>query len=87
MASLWAGAPAPLLGGDPKPTPQTAEAGRRLADILTAALRAYGLEDSAAIHAARCLRAAIHGFAVLKAQGGFAFLKNWTTATTRWFMY
>ncbi|CAL9529704.1 hypothetical protein SUDANB145_03997 [Streptomyces sp. enrichment culture] len=53
------------------PDPRTAEAGERLIGIVAAALRAYGLEDSAAIHAIRCLRAAVHGFAVLEAQGGF----------------
>ncbi|WP_329064929.1 TetR/AcrR family transcriptional regulator [Streptomyces sp. NBC_01429] len=58
------------------PDPQTAEAGARLIDIITAALRAYGMEDSAAIHAARCLRAAVHGFAVLEAQGGFGLPEN-----------
>ncbi|RDG35357.1 TetR/AcrR family transcriptional regulator [Streptomyces corynorhini] len=53
------------------PEPRTAEAATRLFDIITATLRAYGMEDSAAIHAARCLRAAVHGFAVLEAQGAF----------------
>ncbi|MEF3113623.1 TetR/AcrR family transcriptional regulator [Streptomyces chrestomyceticus] len=58
------------------PDPRTAEAGTRLVDIITAALRAYGLEDSAAIHAARCLRAAVHGFAVLEAQDAFGLPEN-----------
>lgn len=58
------------------PIPQTTDAAKRMVDILTAALRAYGMEGSAAIHAARCLRAAIHGFAVLEAQGGFGFPEN-----------
>jgi AcrR family transcriptional regulator len=53
------------------PEPGMAEEGARLVGILLAALRAYGLTDSAAIHAARCLRAAVHGFAVLEAAGGF----------------
>ncbi|MFK8843852.1 TetR/AcrR family transcriptional regulator [Streptomyces sp. Ac-502] len=53
------------------PDPRTAEAGTRLVDIITATLRAYGMADSAAIHAARCLRAAVHGFAVLEAQDAF----------------
>ncbi|WP_406493389.1 WHG domain-containing protein [Streptomyces sp. NBC_00846] len=38
---------------------------------MLAAFRAYGMADSAAIHAARCLRAAVHGFAVLEAEGAF----------------
>ncbi|MEV1001614.1 TetR-like C-terminal domain-containing protein [Nonomuraea sp. NPDC050202] len=53
------------------PEPRTAEAGARLLTIMSATLRAYGMEDSAAIHAARCLRAAVHGFAVLEAEGAF----------------
>ncbi|AQZ61585.1 TetR family transcriptional regulator [[Actinomadura] parvosata subsp. kistnae] len=53
------------------PEPQSAEAGARLLTIASAALRAYGMKDSAAIHAIRCLRAAVHGFAVLEAEGGF----------------
>jgi len=36
-----------------------------------ATLRGYGLTDEAAIHAARRLRAALHGFVVLEIQGGF----------------
>ncbi|GAA2097699.1 TetR/AcrR family transcriptional regulator [Actinomadura alba] len=47
------------------------EAGQRLVDIMLAALRAYGLEGGEAIHAARSLRSAAHGFAVLEAAGGF----------------
>ncbi|MFD0474302.1 TetR-like C-terminal domain-containing protein [Nonomuraea thailandensis] len=53
------------------PEPRTAEAGARLLTIMSATLRAYGMKDSAAIHAARCLRAAVHGFAVLEAEGAF----------------
>ncbi|MER5848461.1 WHG domain-containing protein [Streptomyces sp. NPDC002012] len=53
------------------PEPRTAEAGTRLINIMLATFRAYGMADSAAIHAARCLRAAVHGFAVLEAEGAF----------------
>ncbi len=56
---------------DQAPTPMVAQAGERLVDILLAALRAYELENSEAIHAARCLRAAVHGFAVLEAENAF----------------
>ncbi|MEU4202230.1 WHG domain-containing protein [Streptomyces sp. NPDC045470] len=58
------------------PDPRTAEAGTRLVDIITATLRAYGMEDSAAVHAARCLRAAVHGFAVLETQDAFGLPEN-----------
>ncbi|MGW4200392.1 TetR/AcrR family transcriptional regulator [Streptomyces sp. NPDC004726] len=53
------------------PEPATAEAGARLIDIVFATLRSYGMEDSAAVHATRCLRVAVHGFAVLEAEGAF----------------
>ncbi|MBM9623602.1 TetR/AcrR family transcriptional regulator [Streptomyces zhihengii] len=53
------------------PEPRTAEAGERLLDIIRAALRSYGMTDSAAVHMARCLRAAVHGFAVLETDGAF----------------
>jgi len=53
------------------PDPLVAQAGERLVDIMLAALRAYGLADSEAIHAARCLRAAVHGFSVLEAENAF----------------
>jgi AcrR family transcriptional regulator len=56
---------------DQAPDPLMAQAGERLVDIMLAALRAYGLEDSDAIHSARCLRAAVHGFAVLEVENGF----------------
>ncbi|MCD0481404.1 WHG domain-containing protein [Streptacidiphilus sp. ASG 303] len=51
--------------------PRTSEAGARLLGILSATLRAYGMDDSAVVHAARCLRAAVHGFAVLEAENAF----------------
>ncbi|WP_219465008.1 TetR/AcrR family transcriptional regulator [Nonomuraea rhizosphaerae] len=53
------------------PVAATVEPGKRLVDIGLAALRAYGLTGSEAIHAVRCLRAAAHGFSVLETAGGF----------------
>jgi AcrR family transcriptional regulator len=64
------------------PEPRTAEAGARLLTIMSATLRAYGMEDSAAIHAARCLRAAVHGFAVLEPKAPSACPRTWRRATT-----
>ncbi|WP_371630871.1 WHG domain-containing protein [Streptomyces sp. NBC_00341] len=58
------------------PEPGTAEAGGRLLGIILAALRSYGLTDSAAIHMARCLRAAVHGFAVLETGGAFGLSES-----------
>jgi AcrR family transcriptional regulator len=40
-------------------------------DVVRATLRGYGLEDDEAIHAARIVRAALHGFASLETAGGF----------------
>ncbi|MFI7104934.1 TetR/AcrR family transcriptional regulator [Nonomuraea sp. NPDC050227] len=54
-----------------QPHPGMRASGERLMGIMLAALRGYGLEGSDAIHAARCLRATAHGFAVLEASGGF----------------
>lgn len=56
---------------DQAPDPLMAQAGERLVGIMLAALRAFGLEDSDAIHAARCLRSAVHGFSVLEVANGF----------------
>lgn len=53
------------------PDPLTAEAGERLMGVVYAALRAYAPSDPAAVHAARCIRAAVHGFAQLEAEGAF----------------
>jgi AcrR family transcriptional regulator len=53
------------------PEPELAESGSRLLDIVLSALRGYDLDPADAIHAARCLRAAAHGFAVLETAGGF----------------
>ena len=40
-------------------------------DVLRAVLAGYGLEGDDAIHAARTVRAALHGFAMLESGGGF----------------
>ncbi|MBY8848820.1 TetR-like C-terminal domain-containing protein [Saccharothrix longispora] len=53
------------------PEPVVARAGERLVAIMLAALRAYGAEDSPTVHAVRCLRAAVHGFALLEAANAF----------------
>jgi AcrR family transcriptional regulator len=56
---------------DPLHDPALAAAGGKLLDVVLAALRAYGLAGSDAIHATRCLRAVAHGFSSLEAGGGF----------------
>ena len=50
---------------------ELAAAGARAVDALLAVLRGYGLEGDAAIHAARAVRSALHGFVSLEAGGGF----------------
>ncbi|MCD0448064.1 WHG domain-containing protein [Actinocorallia sp. API 0066] len=54
-----------------QPGPGLAEAAERLVGVFYAALRSRGLEGSDAVHATRCLRAAVHGFGVLETSGGF----------------
>jgi AcrR family transcriptional regulator len=54
-----------------EPHTQLAEAAQRMLELFLAVLRGFGLEGSAAIHAARALRAACHGFADIQASGGF----------------
>ncbi|TDD61246.1 WHG domain-containing protein [Actinomadura darangshiensis] len=46
-------------------------AAERLLNILYGALRGYDLPGPHAVHAVRCLRSAVHGFAVLEAAGGY----------------
>lgn len=48
---------------------RTAAAGA--VDVVLAILRGYGLEGDDAIHAARAVRSALHGFVALEAGGGF----------------
>jgi len=51
--------------------PLLAESGERLMGVLMAVLRHYNLSGADAVHAARRLRAAVHGFVSLEAAGGF----------------
>lgn len=56
------------------PEPGDAEveaAAARLLEPVFAALRGYGLEGDQAVHAARALRSAMHGFVDLERVGGF----------------
>jgi AcrR family transcriptional regulator len=55
----------------PSSDPELAAAMGRWLEVVLAVLRGYGLDGSAAIHAARCFRATAHGFASLQAAGGF----------------
>ena len=46
-------------------------AASRSVDVVLAILRGYGLEGHEAIHAARAVRSALHGFVALETGGGF----------------
>jgi hypothetical protein len=41
-------------------------------DVVLAVLRGYGIDGDDAVHAARIIRVALHGFVSLEADGGFA---------------
>jgi AcrR family transcriptional regulator len=60
-----------LIPLDPLRHPDMTEASRDLLAVFVAVMREYGLDDSAATHAIRRLRAAVHGFADLEVRGGF----------------
>jgi AcrR family transcriptional regulator len=51
---------------------EAAAASRALTELVLAVLRGYGLDGEDAIHAARTIRAALHGFLALEAEEGFA---------------
>lgn len=51
--------------------PEAAAAAAVLVDAILAVLRGYGLEGEDALHAARIVRAALHGFVSLEAGEGF----------------
>jgi AcrR family transcriptional regulator len=51
--------------------PELQRAAGDIVDVVLGALRAWGLSGEDAVHAARALRAAVHGFVTLEGQGGF----------------
>lgn len=53
-------------------SPEASDAAASLVAVVLAVLAGYGLQGEDALHAARGLRAALHGFVSLEAQGGFA---------------
>ncbi|MEV1289950.1 TetR-like C-terminal domain-containing protein [Micromonospora sp. NPDC049679] len=64
----------------PRDEPAVASAAAGLMDVVLAVLTGYGLTGSAAIHAARRLRATAHGFASLEAAGGFGLPEDLDTS-------
>lgn len=53
-----------------------AAAGGEIIAVVQAVLHGYGLRDQRMLHAARCLRSAIHGFVSLETAGGFGMPLN-----------
>ena len=51
--------------------PQPEPAVERVLALVLAVLRGYGLEGDEAVHAARTVRAALHGFVMIEVGGGF----------------
>jgi hypothetical protein len=51
--------------------PEVAAAGARTIGVAIALLNGAGITGEEAIHATRCLRSAVHGFATLEISGGF----------------
>jgi AcrR family transcriptional regulator len=60
-----------LLPQAPDPDPTVAAAATRFIEVCYAVLAGCGLRDDEVVHATRITRAAMHGFAVLHASGGF----------------
>jgi len=48
------------------------ESAASVVGVVVAVLRGYDLDGDAAVHAARILRASLHGFVSLETAGGFA---------------
>jgi AcrR family transcriptional regulator len=67
----------------PVPDPDLAAAGTRVVEVILTVLRGYRLESSEAIHAARSIRAAAHGFAALQTAGGFQLAEDLDTSYER----
>jgi AcrR family transcriptional regulator len=71
------------LPQQPAPDPALIAAGSRVIDVILAVLRGYGLTGHDAIHAARAVRAAAHGFASLQTAGAFQLAEDLDTSYDR----
>jgi AcrR family transcriptional regulator len=71
------------LPQQPVSDPALAAAGTRGVEVILAVLRGYGLADHDAIHAARAVRAAAHGFASLQTAGAFQLAEDLDTSYDR----
>jgi AcrR family transcriptional regulator len=72
-----------VIPQQPVPDPDLSAAGTRVLDVVLAVLRGYGLEGHEAIHAARSVRSAAHGFASLETSGGFQLAEDLDTSYSR----
>jgi hypothetical protein len=61
---------------DPMHDPALALPAARLVEVFLAVLREYDLDGAAAIHATRCLRVIVHGFASIESSGGFGLAED-----------
>lgn len=55
---------------------ELAEAAGRAVSVAYAVLRGAGVTGTEAVHATRCLRAAVHGFVLLEISGGFGLTES-----------
>ena len=62
---------------------EVAKAGARAVDVALALLAGAGITGEEAVHATRCLRAAVHGFAMLEISGGFGLPESTDTSFDR----
>jgi AcrR family transcriptional regulator len=69
-----------LIPAQPIGEPRLEPVAMRLLDIILAVLRGFDLTGSIAIHGARCVRSAAHGFAMLEAAGGFGLPEDLDTS-------
>jgi AcrR family transcriptional regulator len=53
--------------------PELQQAGQEVVEIVLAVLGAYDLRGDSLLHAARAVRAIVHGFVSMEAAGGFGF--------------
>jgi AcrR family transcriptional regulator len=61
---------------DPMHDPALTPLAVRLVEVFLAVLRDYDLDGPAAIHATRCLRVIVHGFASIESSGGFGLAED-----------
>jgi AcrR family transcriptional regulator len=61
---------------DPMHDSALAEAAEKFLRVFLAVLRGYDLSGPAAVHATRCLRVIVYGFAVIESAGGFGLAED-----------